>query len=75
MNDELLAKLAALPEHDIDDWRRERTRTRAHRALLRRRRLAAADRTWSRYLEPALVSGLSVAYLAWAIQKVYFLIT
>lgn len=74
MNDELLAKLATLPAHDVDDWRRERTRTRAHRLLLRQRRLAAVGRTWSRYLEPALVGSLSVAYLAWTIQRVYFLI-
>jgi len=74
MKDEMFEKLAALPAHDIDDWRRERTRARAHRVLQRQRRFPAIGRTWSRYLEPALVGGLAMVYLAWTIQRVYFLV-
>jgi hypothetical protein len=74
MNDELFEKLAGLTTHDIDGWRKQRTRKRAHKVLLRRRRHDSIGRTWSRYLEPVLVTGLSMVYLAWALQRVYFLV-
>ncbi len=74
MNDELFEKLAGLTTHDIDDWRKQRARDRAHKALSRRRRYDSIGKTWSRYLEPALVTSLSVVYLAWALQRVYFLV-
>jgi RNA polymerase sigma-70 factor (ECF subfamily) len=40
---------------------------------LRQRRYSSIGKTWSRYLEPALVASLSMVYLAWALQRVYFL--
>jgi len=71
--DELFGQLAALSVHDVDDWRKHKTRQRSHKVLARQRRLAGLGRTWSRYLEPALVGSLTLVYLAWALQQVYLL--
>jgi hypothetical protein len=73
--DELLTALAGLPVHDVDSWRSLMTRDRAQAVLARRRRWSNIGRAYSRYLEPALVGSLSIVYLAWALQRVYLLMT
>lgn len=72
--DELLDALAGLSVHDVDSWRSQRTRERARAILARQHRWSGVGRAYSRYLEPALVGSLAMVYLAWALQKVYFLI-
>lgn len=63
-SDPILERLAALPEEDVDDWRREHIRGRAHRAMER------SSSKWlylyDRVLEPAGLCGVSMAYLFWA---------
>ncbi len=72
-NDDLLEQLAGLSVHDVDGWRKQRIRDRAHKLLKRQRRLGNVGKAYSRYLEPALVGSLAIGYLAWALQQVYFL--
>lgn len=57
--------LRALGEHDIDSWRRENIRRRAHHALDG----GPGDKfaiAYRRFLEPALVATVCVVHLAWA---------
>jgi hypothetical protein len=60
--------LKELPRFDLDHAGADRIRRRCHRALTRRSRPAIlAERTRDRsarpFLEPALVAGISAAYL------------
>ncbi len=63
-SDPILERLADLPEEDVDDWRREHIRVRAHRAMERSE--SKWLRIYDRFLEPAGLCGVSVAYLFWA---------
>lgn len=67
--------LPELVSHDVDAVTADRIRSRAH-ALLRHERaraanptLARAARLYDRTLEPALVIGACVVYLAWAAER------
>lgn len=62
--DPILEQLEGLETPDVDDWRREHIRARAHRAM-RRRESKWLD-LYVRILEPAGVCGVSLAYLVWA---------
>lgn len=48
--------------------------SRAQKVLERQRRFSTIGKTYSHYLEPALVGSLTIVYLAWAIQRVYLII-
>lgn len=64
--------LGQLPPRDLDPWRREQIRRKAHAelqrqaALARHPWLARLSLTYDRVLEPTFVVGLSCAYLVWA---------
>lgn len=79
--DGLDGRLAALPPRDVDPWRAEQIRRRAHAelqrqaALARRPWLAAASRAYDRVLEPALVTAVTGGYLFWALSTAYELLT
>jgi hypothetical protein len=66
-------QLAGMAVHDVDDWRVQRIQKRAHAVLARNRRLSGLNRAYSRYLEPALVGGLSLVILLWAMERTLYL--
>lgn len=73
--DALDASLESLADHDVDDWRREHVRARAHRAMSLQTTAAGrwfqkAEWIYTRAFEPALVYGLGSVYLGWAFFKV-----
>ncbi len=73
--DAIDAAVASLADGDVDDWRREHIRARAHRAMsyqttARGRWFQRAERVYTRAFEPALVYGLGSVYLGWAFFKV-----
>jgi hypothetical protein len=74
--DEVVDQLARLPAYDLDPWRAENIRRRAHVELARGRwlsehpRLGALVRLHRRLVEPALVVGISASYLVWAAIQV-----
>ena len=68
-NDPLLARLAGLGEHDVDDLRRERTRARCHAELGRR---AARRQRVARAVELAVASGTAGLMVAWALLAALF---
>jgi hypothetical protein len=64
-----VGKLTGLATHDVGAARAERIRVRCHAALARRRRVPKlAAFLWSpfveRVLEPALVGGVAIVFLA-----------
>ena len=71
-SDPRLDALAALPERDVDPWRREQIRRRAQAelrrqaALARRPWLLRLERTYTRVLEPVFVASVACVYLSWA---------
>lgn len=73
--DPVLDALGALPQRDVDPWRKERIRAKA-RATLRREAKPAArwlfrmERLYARTLEPAVVFGVGGMYLVWAVRSV-----
>lgn len=67
--DDLDRELSELGEGDVDEWRRERIRRISHETLRRAPRRPAA-RVWHRFLEPALLTLVVVAVLAWAVYRV-----
>jgi hypothetical protein len=63
----------ALTVHDIDPREAERIRTLAH-SILAGHRARAGQRAgishfYARFLEPALVSCITVLYLSWAVGR------
>lgn len=73
--DPVLDELGALPEHDVDPWRRERIRARAKAAMRREadpaaRWLSRLERLYARTLEPVVVFGIGGMYLVWAVRSV-----
>ncbi len=64
-DEELDQALGELSAHDLDGWRRDNIRRRAHEALSGRvpSRLASAYR---RFFEPAMVATVCVIHLVWA---------
>lgn len=68
--------LGELPARDVDPWRREQIRRKAHAELLRQAELsrrpwlARLSVAYDRVLEPVFVASVSCAYLAWAFQQV-----
>ncbi len=66
--DPILEQLEALPTPDVDDWRREHIRSRAHRAMKGRESKWLV--VYDRILEPAGLFGVSVVYLFWAFGSV-----
>jgi len=76
--DELMEKLAALSVYDIDSFRNKRIRDQSHAILARNRRRSKLrqvvfDGIYDRVLEPSLVSGLAIAYIIWALQKIIYI--
>jgi len=73
-DDDPFERLAALPAHDIDAYRADQIRRRAHAALDEARRAspgwAAALQLFHTRVAPAAVAVLSVAYLGWALYIV-----
>ena len=67
-DDPMRQALAHASTHDVDAVRAERTRQRCHRALAREATRAARHRRsradLRRLVEPALVAGVSLAWLA-----------
>jgi hypothetical protein len=67
------AGLGKLSVHDIDAGTAERIRTLAHTILAGQRERAARrsgfEQAYSRFLEPAWVSGVVVCYLIWAVKR------
>jgi len=57
--------LSGLSEHDVDPWRRERTRKQAHRMLDR----PAQHSTYTRVVEPVLVASFCAVQMLWAFGK------
>ena len=63
-----------LPTHDVEPRAGERIRRRAQAALHHERQLLGrpiarrVSRTYTRAIEPTLVVGACVVYLAWAVQ-------
>lgn len=78
-DDDLLARFAELPAHDLDPDSAERQRRRVLAVLARQRRLAerpawgALVNAWDRAIEPVLVVGVCVVYLGWAVGRVLLL--
>ena len=68
--------LASLPSHDADVRVAERIRVRGVAAMAFQRRLAQrpwlarVDRLYTRFAEPALVTGAALSYITWAFQAV-----
>jgi hypothetical protein len=72
--DEILDAVRGLPSRDVDEWRRERIRAKAHAAMEREARplstlLDRLERAYARTLEPAIVFGLGSAYVVWAVNQ------
>jgi hypothetical protein len=65
-DDQLDQALANLSDHDVDPWRRERGRNRAHKALAS----SAPGSSYSRVVEPILLAVFCAAQLVWAFDKV-----
>ncbi len=63
-NDSLDEALAELDTHDVDHWRREHVRLRAHAALD-----AKPPGLYTRWLEPLLTFAVCAAHLGWAIAR------
>jgi len=77
--DDLFAQLANLPAFDAETGRIEQIRVEAHAVLARHRRRTGSWKTdmaqvYSRFLEPALVSGLAAFYLLWAFERALFVL-
>lgn len=70
--DELMEKLAALSVYDIDSFCKKRIRDQSH-AILARNRRVVFDGIYDSVLEPSLVSGLPIAYVIWALQKIMYI--
>lgn len=75
MNDEVLAQLTSLPGYEVDHQTGERIRRRGKAAFVRHHR--AAQNTWLGALERlywrvelVMVGGVSIVYLAWAVNEV-----
>lgn len=57
--------LAELDDHDVDSWRREHIRKRAHLAL-DAQPASRAVRIYRSVVEPTLLTAFCSAHLAWA---------
>jgi hypothetical protein len=73
-DDRLLEQLAGLGQHDVDSWRAGKTRERAHAVLARNRRMSGLSRTYTRWLEPAMVGCFTLLVLAWAFSRAFILL-
>lgn len=74
LEDAVLGKLSV---HDVGAGTAEKIRNLAHTSLARQRQRAAQrwgfELTYSRFLEPVLVSGVVVFYLTWAVKRALLL--
>jgi hypothetical protein len=64
-DEELDQALGELSAHDVDGWRRDNIKHRAHEALGGRPPSSFA-RAYGRYFEPAMVTAVCVIHLVWA---------
>ncbi len=65
-DEELDTALSSLAHCDVDDWRREHARQRAHRALSSPKRVGI----YTKVVEPMLVGAVCTAHLLWAFGTV-----
>ena len=78
--DESIILLQALPEFDLDVRRARDIRNRACAVLGRRSRktlrvLRIIDTLYCSVVEPVLVAGLSIAFLAWVASRCFDVLT
>ena len=73
-SDALMQRLGAMPAHDVSRLRAAQMQARARAAFASAHRQSASfgglRAVYRRYLEPAWVTALGAAYLAWAFLQV-----
>jgi hypothetical protein len=72
-DDDLLARLEALPRDDVDPATAERIRKKAQARFAERSRAgrapaSSAGSRWGRRIDLPLVAGAVIIYLVWAVQ-------